>query len=87
MTPPTFVALVDEYLAFRRGLGFELESSSWLLHDFARYADRIGHRGPITVALVVNWAQRSTSTVGETEPGTGAPPRLKVMEGLCRPTP
>ena len=62
MMPRTFVALVDEYLALRRGLGFELESTSWLLRDFARYADRIGHRGPITVDLAVNWAQRSTST-------------------------
>ncbi len=61
MMPPNFVALVDEYLALRRGLGFKLESPSWLLHDFARYADRIGHRGPITVDLAVNWAQRSTS--------------------------
>ena len=62
MKPQNFIALVDEYLALRRGLGFKLESPSWMLHDFARYADRIGHRGPITVDLAVDWAQRSTST-------------------------
>jgi integrase len=61
MMPPTLVTLVDEYLALRRGLGFELETPSWLLHDFARYADRIGHRGPLTVDLAVNWAKSSTS--------------------------
>lgn len=61
MMPPTIITLVDEYLAFRRGLGFELETPSWLLRDFARYAERIGHRGPLTVDLAVNWAKSSTS--------------------------
>ena len=31
---------------YRRGLGFALETPAWLLRDFARYADRCGHRGP-----------------------------------------
>jgi len=49
MTPPSFLHLVDDYLAYRRGLGFTLETPSWLLCDFARYADRSGHDGSLMV--------------------------------------
>ena len=56
MMPPSLLDLVDEYLAFRRGLGFKLESLSWILRDFGRYADGIGHKGHITIDLAVRWA-------------------------------
>jgi integrase len=56
MKAPSFVLLVDDYLALRRDLGFDVETPRWLLRDFARYADRAGHRGPITVDLAVRWA-------------------------------
>jgi integrase len=79
MMPPEFVALIDEYLAMRRGLGFELKTPSWLLYDFARYADRIGHRGPMTVDLAVQWAQSSTST----DPAQ-AVRRLEVVRQFAR---
>lgn len=62
MTPPSFLDLVHEYLAFRRGLGFELETQQWTLLDFARYADRIGHEGHVTTHLAVEWALSSTSS-------------------------
>lgn len=61
MTPPRFLALVDEYLAARRGLGFDADTPRWLLTSFARYADRVGHRGPITTDLAVQWALASRS--------------------------
>jgi integrase len=54
--------LVDDYLAARRGLGFALEQPAWLLRDFARYADRSGHRGPLTTELAVRWALSSRSS-------------------------
>jgi integrase len=54
--------LVVEYLALRRGLGFDLETPRWLLLDFARYADRINHRGSVTVDLAVRWALSSRSS-------------------------
>jgi len=47
---------VEEYLSMRAALGFYVEQHGWLLRDFARYADRIGHRGPVTIALAVGWA-------------------------------
>lgn len=54
---PTMVARVEEYLALRRQLGFALLSSGQQLLGFARYADGIGHRGPLTVELAVRWAR------------------------------
>jgi integrase len=62
VTAPSFLPLVDDYLAYRRGLGFALETPAWLLRDFARYADRRGHRGPLTSELAVGWALSSRSS-------------------------
>ncbi len=62
MTPPSLLQLVDEYLAMRRGLGFDLKSQGFLLRDFARYADRTGHQGPMTIDLAVEWALGSRSS-------------------------
>ena len=62
MTPPSFLDQVEEYLVFRRGLGFDLETPEWLLRNFARYADRVGHNGPITIKLAVQWALCTRST-------------------------
>ena len=62
MTPPSFHRLVDEYLTTRRGLGFDLETAEGLLRDFASHADRIGHDGPVTIELAVEWARSSRSS-------------------------
>lgn len=59
MTRPSFLPLVEEYLAYRRGLGFALETPAWLLRDFARHVDRCGHRGPLTIELATGWAVSS----------------------------
>lgn len=56
MTPPSMLGLVQEYLAFRRGLGFKLKDAAGLLLDFARYADRVEHHGHLTIELQVQWA-------------------------------
>lgn len=54
---PTMLAIVEEYLAFRRTLGFALGTAGQELQLFARYADRTGHRGPVTTELAVRWAK------------------------------
>jgi integrase len=54
---PTMVALAQEYLALRRQLGYALHSTGQQLMAFARYADKVGHRGPVTVELAVTWAK------------------------------
>ncbi|MCZ7661763.1 MAG: tyrosine-type recombinase/integrase [Thermoleophilia bacterium] len=61
MTPPSLLPRVEEYLAYRRGLGFALETPAWLLRDFARHVDRCGHRGPLTIELATGWALSSRS--------------------------
>lgn len=61
MTPPRLLALVDEYLTVRRGLGFALDTPRWLLLSFARFADRTGHHGPMTTDLAVQWARATQS--------------------------
>jgi integrase len=57
--PPTMHALVTAYLAARRSMGFDLRIAGRQLLAFARFADRTGHRGPLTVAVAVRWAQRA----------------------------
>ncbi|HWO16520.1 MAG TPA: tyrosine-type recombinase/integrase [Solirubrobacterales bacterium] len=58
--PVAMVSRAKEYLAYRRSLGFDLETSALVLLDFARFADRAGHRGPLTSALVLRWATQSS---------------------------
>lgn len=62
MTPPSLLHLVEEYLAFRRGLGFALETPEWMLLDFGRYAARVGHQGSLTTDLAVQWALSTRSS-------------------------
>ena len=50
------VALVEDYLAHRRRMGFALRIDGARLQNFARFADTSGHSGPITIDLVLRWA-------------------------------
>ena len=61
MSSAGWLSLVEEYLSARRGLGFALETPAYMLRDFARYADALGHQGPLTTELAVRWAQASRS--------------------------
>jgi len=61
MTHPNFMGWVEEYLTFRRNLGFDLETPAWYLRSLARYAEQVGHRGPITVDLATRWALTNRS--------------------------
>jgi len=56
---PTMHGLVEAYLAARRSMGFDLDIAGSQLLAFARFADQTGHRGPLTVALAVRWAQHA----------------------------
>lgn len=53
---PTMLSRVRAYLTYRRALGFELQSEGTRLLNFARYADGLGHRGPLTTELAIRWA-------------------------------
>jgi integrase len=51
------ITKVDEYLAFRRGFGYQLRTEGRLLQQFAAFADAAKHRGPLTIDLALQWAQ------------------------------
>ena len=48
---------IDDYLAERHRLGFELRSRDTLLAGFARYVAARHHRGSLTADLMVEWAR------------------------------
>jgi site-specific recombinase XerD len=47
---------VKKYLEYRRALGFAMVTGEKLLMDFARFADRLGHRRPLTTELALRWS-------------------------------
>lgn len=75
----TMVSRAKEYLAQRRALGFALDISGSLLLQFARFADRSKHRGPLTADLALRWA---------TLPQSASPryraERLSIVRGFAR---
>ena len=78
-TPTSMVDLAEEYLGYRRRLGFRLRSEGKMLLAFARHADNAGHHGPVTTELAVGWARL---------PAEAAPlyqaRRLQVVRGFAR---
>ncbi|MBT3194425.1 MAG: tyrosine-type recombinase/integrase [Verrucomicrobia bacterium] len=76
------LSLVDDYLAHRRRMGFRFsdDKAGVMLRSFARHACEVGHKGPVTVELAVQWALR-------TKPGSSAIQRgrrLQLVRGFCR---
>mgnify|MGYP001557984248 CR=1 FL=1 len=61
---------IDDYLAERRRLGFELHSWDTFLGGFARYVATRHHRGPLTVELMTGWVRQGKG--GRGSPGTWA---------------
>jgi integrase len=74
-------AKVDDYLAERHRLGFELRNMALALASFASYAEHIGHQGPLTTDVMAGWA-RQDKTQNQTM-GTWAR-RLKVLRPFTR---
>ncbi len=74
-------ARVDDYLAERRRLGFELGKMGLALASFARYVAGIRHRGSLTVDLMAEWARHDKWNRGN--PHTWAR-RLKLLRPFAR---
>lgn len=74
-------ARVDDYLAERRRLGFELHSMALALSSFTRYVAGVRHRGPLTVEVMADWARRDKAM--RHTPGTGAR-RLRLLRPFAR---
>lgn len=60
----TLQARVEQYLAERRRLGFELDTMGRALARFARYVTEVGHREPLTVDLMAAWARQAKGGQG-----------------------
>lgn len=52
----TISSRVAAYLTWRHALGYKLRIEGQMLENFALYADRSGHRGPLTRSLALRWA-------------------------------
>jgi integrase len=61
----TLQARIDQYLAERRQLGFELHAMGLDLARFARYVAKVGHRGTLTVDLMADWARQAKGGQGD----------------------
>ena len=77
----TLQARIEQYLAERRHLGFELDSMGHALASFARYVTEVGHRGPLTVDLMADWARLATA--GRRDRATSAR-RLRLLRPFTR---
>lgn len=77
----TLQARVEQYLAERRRLGFELDTMGHALTHFARYVAEVGHRGPLTVDLMAAWARQAKA--GHGNRATSAR-RLRVLRPFAR---
>ena len=60
-------ARVDDYLAERHRLGFQLRSLDTLLADFARFVADRHHHGPLTVELMADWVRKGKGGLGTPE--------------------
>jgi integrase len=81
MTPaPSMLSLAQAYLDERRRLGFALATPGTQLLNFARFADRTGHCGPLTVQLMMDWAQGEAKRAN---PATWAR-RLEILRPFAR---
>lgn len=81
MSVPTTSHRVQEFLAERRRLGFQARKSASVLIGFARYMDRQGCRGALTVERMAEWARRDKWQRGT--PATWAR-RLKLLRPFAR---
>ena len=77
--PNTWQERVDAYVAERRRAGFQLSIDALQLASFARFAQRLGHRGSLTVDLASRWALASRRGARLT-----AARRIEVLRGFAR---
>ncbi len=52
MMPSSLHEQITDYLAMRRGLGFQLAETGWWLTEFARHIEQLDHQGPTLLLLV-----------------------------------
>ena len=72
---------VDDFLAERRRLGFELRSMGYALSSLASYAAIGGHQGPLTADFMFEWARQDKAQ--SSKQSTGAR-RIELLRPFTR---
>ena len=81
MSAPTLMHRARTFLAERHRLGFQARNPGYALISFARFVERRRHEGPLTAALMAEWARRDKQQRGT--PSTWAR-RLKILRPFAR---
>ena len=71
----------EQYLAERHRLGFALRAPACSLRGFVRHLKVVGHRRPLTIQVMSEWARRDSR--GSEDPHTWAR-RLKHLRSFAR---
>lgn len=79
--PRTMLLLAEEYLSERRRLGFDLTISGAQVMAFARFVDEIGHTGPITTRVVLDWV-KGKARHAKQRPGLGVSKRFGHSQSI-----
>jgi site-specific recombinase XerD len=79
--PANMQSRVQDYLAERRRLGFQMKSVGQALISFAHYVDALGLAGPLTVEVMIEWARHDKQGLGK--PETSAR-RFKLLRPFAR---
>jgi integrase len=79
MSTTTMVDRVEQYLAYRHALGYQLDKVGQLLRSFARFADSAGHGGPLTIDIALRWARLPVQAARMYQAR-----RLEVVRSLAR---
>lgn len=72
---------VEQYLSERRRLGFSGHTQAYAIRSFACHVQTVGHRGPLTVEIMADWARHDSH--GSADPHTWAR-RLKLLRTFLR---
>lgn len=56
----TMIDRVGRYVEWKRGAGYSLRGTADELRRFARFADSRAHEGPVTVSLILQWAETAS---------------------------
>jgi integrase len=56
----TMLDRVERYVEWKRSAGYSLKGTAHELRRFARFADANAHDGPVTVSLILQWAETAS---------------------------
>lgn len=81
MSAASLQVRVEQYLSERRRLGFSGRTQTYAIRSFTRHVQTVGHRGPLTLDVMANWARCDSHD--SVDPLTWAR-RLKLLRTFLR---